>query len=434
MTDLLEQPTEAPNVGRLLPPGLYFPTADEDVGKYKSDNFSGGELEDWRVLDYGSFVVALAAFGVADGNRVSLMPTKTDLQELRTLGYGPSVTRITREYGGIKKLQADLGFYPYQFQPGKEELLARYSWLASDVIDLEKDINGTPTVKKIIEWCSIRDLAPQSAIVYDTLDRNVDEVRTIFGIQEKDLCSKISYGHMYKLGTQALQDNGGIPKIEELKKNYGHEVPIRLQTVMEHHFGGYNKFWLEFGKIFDTSGLSPEEIINFSTRMAIRTGERAFERSTVVAYAANQELPTIASIDHRVGGLIAFREGVAKNLERYDAIVDELAESGISSSVVRAFCAKFEPTDDFMNWLDSGKPVLAKLSARNGAAVEYLLKLISSGFDLINDDIFDHQLHDFAKLIKRFGFKSSGLRFMLQATPRVNAEELMQRLKECKLI
>jgi len=93
-----------------LPPGLYLPTVEEDPQQYLSENFSGTAIEPWQIVDYGTFVVALVAFDVAAGNRVSAMPLRDDLRKLRLEGYGPSSTQLQHFPGGVSGFRQELAF------------------------------------------------------------------------------------------------------------------------------------------------------------------------------------------------------------------------------------------------------------------------------------------------------------------------------------
>lgn len=408
-------------VEQCVPPGLGLPLESEDVNQFRSDNYVTSDLPYWRVLDYGAFTVALAAFGVASGARHSLMPTKRDWTDLRNDGWGPSLTAIAEDHGGLKRLQGDLGFYPYGYVPSREELLERYRWVAEEVL-IPDDTQERPTIKEIIRWTSWHDLAPQSAITYAVLDNDANPIRRIFGIRPKNGRKDLNRLDIYRFGAEVIDENGGIISHNELNKRYKIRG-LKPINVTEVEFGGHNRFWLEFDRIKDTSGLTAPEIINLGIRLAIRTGDRELSREAMRIYAKEQLLPSISSMYHQVGGAVKFREAVQKGITVYDELVTDLEEIGIPEQVTQAFCARFEPTQTFRNTIMEVVPLLRKIPLDSEQG-QYVIGLVSSGFDLLNEDIFELQLNDFENFLRRWGFSRKEIVTVASFVPRFDPAAL----------
>jgi len=406
-----------------FPPGLWVPTADEDTAQYRSGNYVPSNLDYWQIVDFGIFAVALASFDVAEGKRESLMPTKQDLNALRKEGFGPSFTTITHS-GGLKKLQSELGFYPYAFRPTRDELLKRYEWIAEEVME-EGEPEKPLTVKEIIDWCSLRDYAPHSEVVYDILDDDANPIRQIFGLPEIGVTQRVGKQGLYAFGARVLLQKGGIVPHEEMNSEYTAELGVRPITLTEEYFGGNNRFWLEFGRVTDTTALTQQDLVNLATRLAIRTGERGFSAQTARELAEQQLLPSRSSISKKIGGLPKYRELIQNNLKIYGDLVREMQTKGVDERVTRAFSSCFEPTEEFKNLLVSHAETMLPFCDDTKES-NYILKLIANGLDLVDEYIFELQIEDMIIYLKRVGItEEEDLRFIFSVMPLVDPEAML---------
>ncbi len=412
---------------KLLPPGLFLPTAEEDPSKYELQYFRGpNPVEDWRLVDYGAFVTSLVAFDAAAGNRLSLMPNRNDFRAIHEAGYGPTVWRIQRTMG-IVGVQQSLGFYPRNYRPDQNTILERYEWIQTNIFDPHNMHKGAIAVRPIVEWCTDRDLAPHLALLQEIFDGDIDPVRKIFGIRKRSPLKDSPYTELFKLGAQIMHDHGSMLPSRQFNTGYRTDSGVQPVWAADRLFGGANKFWLEFGQVRDTSGLSLQDFVNVGTRYAIRSGDRELARKTVKEKSAEKRLPTGSSLTQQAGGLPAYREMVNIDLALYDKLVMELDGIGVLPEVTQIFCGKFEPTEEFRNWLISGKDVLAAFT-ENYDKTTYVRKIINQGFNLLDDEIFDLQLMDFMNELQRIGIDDrENVRFVLGAVPCVNADEILNK-------
>lgn len=409
-----------------LPPGLHLPTADEDPDKFRSENYHPKGLEDWQVLDFGSFVVALAAFDVAEGNRVSLKPLRDDLVGLRSEGYGPSARMIQKFYHSYQGLQHGLGFSVKQVTPDRDELLTRFEYIADNLLDPKEEFGDQYTMLELLTWCSMRDLAPYIDTAREVLGGSLNDVRVIFGAREKDVAPSLTHTDLYRFGAKVLDEQKKVPLVRELKQKYQHAFGIDPVWAIGREYTNTNRFWLEFDRVRDTHGMTSQQVVNLGTRYAIRTGDRELP-FVALEEAANQHLlPSLNSYERHLDGIRDFRGLVQRDLEAYDALVGELAEEGISADVVQAFCGKFEPTDEFQEWLHGGKDILVKLS-QNSEDASYILRLLRDGLDLLHEPTYNYQLRDLKKHLKSLGISKRGdMRFVFTAVPRLNPNEALK--------
>ena len=410
-----------------LPPGLILPTAGEPTEQWRIQNFNVTGHPYDRVVRYGAFVVAQLAREYDPDERVSLMPTAKDINRLFSEGYGMTRSRLNVDYDGLTPLNCDLGFYPRGYQPSRTELLTTYKQLAHRTPAGGEYPSREWNIRDIIDWFSVRHLAPCRKIVYDTLGGSTDPLLYLFDRMEFSHRMDITYYDTYRFGARMLNQTGGQVPIKDMLGGYDEETNIRPRSAIETRFGSVNRFWLEFGKVYDTHGLTNQEILNIGTRHAIRTGDRDFSWRHVESLEQQHLLPGIkGAIDDRFGGLPVYRQGVFADLAKYDDLVKYMASQGVSADVVLVACDHFEPTDEFTAHLSSGINILAALSA-NSPVTDYILRLMRDGFDLLHAPTYDMQLEDFKAYLKKLGIVSyEDQSFVFGLVPRVDAEEALR--------
>lgn len=411
----------------VLPPGLYLPTAEEDTSQYLTENFHPSADEYWKVVDYGAFVVSLVAFDVAEGNRVSTRPKSEDYRALRDAGYGLPITALAQRFGGPVPINRELGFHTAGDRPDRASLLKRYEWIAQNALDAPAVFGEDYDIRYVLEWCSNRDLAPPTGVVYDAFDRDIREVRAIFGKKERHITKAMTRRDMYHFGAEVIAENGGIIPHAEFNARYRDRLGYLPTSATERFFGGDNRFWLEFDRVTDTSGLTPDEVVNIGTRLLIRTGRTQLDRKFEKEQMAQQQLPSHEAIGHRLGSRANFRERVHQDMKVYQDLVSELQQAGIDPSITQLFCRRFDTTPEFRDWLIAGKEVMVKLSDDMEGS-SYVRKLLGTGLDLLKPDVYDMQLADLLKHLKGLDIRTSHeRRFVLEAMPRLEAAEALHK-------
>ena len=192
-----------------LPPGLWLPTADEPVDRFRSEVFNHSNHPYEDIVDFGVFATAMTALAAND-KRPSFMPSQMILLELYTAGYGVQPKRVQRVYGGESRLQRALGFYPNRSKPGKEEIFERCRWMAEFV--LPKVIEPNPalkTVHGILSWGTKRNLLPSTDVVRSAVNGDTTEIRRIFGIEKPDTLVLVTKRDLFKFGAKIIDENGG---------------------------------------------------------------------------------------------------------------------------------------------------------------------------------------------------------------------------------
>jgi hypothetical protein len=107
-----------------LPPGLYLPLAEESTEKYRAEYFRGNDVTHEDVVDLACFAVALNVLAAPVTGRVNVMPQLRDFRYLRSMGYGIHWRRFD-EFGGLTKIQSDLGFFADGVLPSTDAVVER---------------------------------------------------------------------------------------------------------------------------------------------------------------------------------------------------------------------------------------------------------------------------------------------------------------------
>lgn len=409
-----------------LPPGLWLPTADEPTDKYRSENFRRNDLPYEDIVEYGSFVVAMALRSAPQTGRINFIPKGTDITEMYQAGYGFPIDRLEPR-GGMSRLQHALGFYPRRFIPTREELLARLRWMATYSLDVEEDLNGSRNVRSIMLWGSARNLLPGIKVMQKVLGKDTTpEIQRIFAIEKPNSREQLSYLDVYRFGAKVLSENDGKPlRQQELDAKYKDYFLAAPYSVLVAFFGASNKFWLEFGHLTHARGFSPNELINIGVRYAIETGQPSFSHGDIVKLSADNKLPSTYPMGHYFDGVVGYRDRVNEHYDKYVSLRDELVAQGISPEAVKTACREFEANEEFAGWLRENADVLQKLS-RDLPAAKYALRLMSSGFSLLDEEIFMMQYVDLRRGLQSLGITSEEkLRFVFRIIPRINADEAL---------
>jgi hypothetical protein len=409
-----------------LPPGLWLPTAEESTEQYLRENFDHTEHSYEEIIDYGAFVVAMSVMGADQRERKSFMPQKFELRDMHRAGYGISERRIMRDYGGLKKLQGALGFYPRGYVPTREELLERLRWMASYSFDPETDLDGPATsVNKIIAWGANRNLLPSQKVIYDVLEGDTTEAQHIFGTERPFILKNYDMTQVYKLGAMVIRENGGpIRLLEDMNVQYRYLFPKNTpHRVIEEFFGSSNKFWQEFGYIPDARRMSSQDLIGAGVRIAIESRDPVFTKKRIEELSKQKRFASKEPIHSRCGGVINYRERVMEVYDEFLRMRDDAIEAGVSEETVVVVCRNFEATPEFETWLTENRNIFVKLS-NSLPSGQYARSIIKNGLNLEDDVIRHMQLTDLKNALRTIGIVSKkDLQVILGLIPRIDPEK-----------
>lgn len=415
-----------------LPPGLWLPTAEESTEQYLTENFNHGNHDYEDIVDYGAFIVSLAALGQAETGRVSLMPRTTDFNEMHEAGYGISINVLIKKYGGLMKLQRALGFYPDLLHPEdedltKDEVRQRLKWVKEHAYPLENDIENI-TLRGLMHWGSERHLLPSVDRCHGVLGSELKDVRRDLGMEKRD-DEGVTLLDMFRFGAKVLRDYDGKPPIaKELDQRYEGTFNAKPYETIRRYFKTSNLFWMEFDLVTNTKGFKPEELVNIGVRWAIQHGgTEKLIPSMIDKESAAMKLPSrlpIAKYFHSIPG---YRGEVQSEYEQYLETQTEFEADGVSPDVFEAACRRYEAGDEFRQWLKTNIETLQKLSVDNEKS-KYVLTIMRKGFDLLDESYFDIQMEDFMKYLKKLGIQSEEeIRFIFTVVPRLNADEVLEQ-------
>jgi hypothetical protein len=408
-----------------LPPGLWLPTAHESTEQYRSEVFNHSNHPYEDIIDYGAFAVALIVLDSPRTERVSYMPSQKDIDKLFGAGYGISRPRLGSEYGGVARLQQALGWYPKGYRPPKEELITRLKWMASYALDPETDLDRS-TVDEVLRWGAQRDLLPSSPVSYKILGDTIGNVRKIFAIEKPNSPKQYTFSDVYRFGALVLKDNATPPTDIELDRHYGDYFHAKPDQAIRAFFGTTTKFWLEFGLLTKVPQLDQELVRNFGIRYAIENDGQAPNKPIVEKMSELRTFPSALAIARNFGGIINYQQVVQEGYQEYLKLHGELVEQGVTEEVVRLVCRKYEAGEAFSGHLKDHASTMAKVSMPTSGA-RYVRRLITSGLDLEDQDIYDMQLEDLLHAFRRTGIKRDATHFALELVPRINVDEVLNR-------
>ncbi len=407
-----------------LPPGLWLPTQYENTEKYLVENFAHPNHDYEDIVDFGSFLVAMTVLNMEGGERTSTMPLSEDVELVHAAGYGLSLRLLSHQYGGLKKLQGALGYYPDGFEPTAEELLDRFRWIANYAHARDSGDTELHNVEDVIRWGAERDLTPAFNRVYKILGGDTFALRSIFDVEKRNSPS-ITALHLYRFGDKVIRENGKPIGMRELNEKYTEEFVSTPYETIRAAFGTYTKFWLEFDYVPTSSGLSEREIVDIGVRWAIKNGSASIQTRDIEQLSKAMRFPSRLPIRRYFGSIPAFRDSLIEEYYRYTEIRNEFAQNGVEPHVFEAACRKFETTPEFSYWLKLNIEPLTKLS--NGSeASRFVLRIMHTGFNLEDNDIFILQLEDVKKSLRSIGIRSlDDQRFIFDLIPRIRASEVL---------
>jgi len=109
--------------------------------------------------------------------------------------------------------------------PDKSTLLARYQWIADELLDPVAEFGEDFIMRQVFEWGTSRDLNPHTTATYEIMEGDINPIRNIFGHREAKIGRRLSKREVYQLGALAIEENNGILSYEDFDARY----PIRLK-------------------------------------------------------------------------------------------------------------------------------------------------------------------------------------------------------------
>lgn len=400
-----------------LPPGLWLPLSEESTEQYKKESFNRPDHPYENIVDFGSFVVALAMF---DEERICYMPNQLDLRALSKVGYGVSEANLRKNYGGLIRLQQSLGFYPPGTYPEKDALIERLKWMRSYQAYIPR-IDGQHRMLKtndVIVWGSSRRLLPSLKAIKNALG-GTTELQKIFSIEKPHAREQLTPLDLYKFGARVIRDNSGPISQVKLDKKYSTYFLGSPSRTVRAFFNTLNEFWQEFGYICDASGMTHQDLVDVGVRLAITSGEPQIPKKRITELSAKKVFPSYYPIRRRFGNLSNYQKEIDEGYKKYQALNQALLSLGVAQSIINLACRKFASDNEFGEWLTGHSAELVKLSVDtvNG---EYARKIIERGLDLGNDELLMLQQSDFELTLYRLGIKSKlEKQFALSLVPRL---------------
>lgn len=408
-----------------LPPGLWLPKADEPTEQYLAENYYYKKRPYEDIVDYGSFVVALALLEQEHTGRMSLMPDHKDLSEMFSAGYGVSCKTLARNYGGVASLQRSLGFYPRKFIPSSDELLKRFQWIADYAYALDPTEGQLTNTEQIIHWGAIRDLTPSYDIVLKVLNGSTGSIHDMLEIREIDYSRNFTRLDVYRFGARVIAENGGPLSCDELNQKYKGQFGKKPYNVITRFFGTYSLFWYEFGYVPVARGLNESDIINIGVRHAITQDSTDLTKSDIALLSAQKVFPSSLPIRRLFGPISQYRAHVQAGFEEYVRLAQELTDQGITQDVIKAVSQRFESTPGFTDSIRSHALTLQKLS-KDWPSAHYVLSIMQKGFNLMDETIMEMQLSDFASSLSKLGITSPVDRqFVVGLIPRTKGVNIL---------
>lgn len=409
-----------------LPPGLWLPTAEESTEQYLTVNFAQRDLEPEDLIDLGSFMVALAFLDAPNSGRISMMPTTQDVKEMYEAGYGIPIRSLNRQPGGLQGLQKDLGFYPRGSTGTKPELITRFQWLYEHAYRIDCDDRQDDEIRTIDDlmlWGSARNLTPGRNRVYEAFQGDTSELRRAVNLEERDRHRRYAMLDLYKFGARVLEEHGKPIKITELNAQYPDEFIATPGETIIGYFGSYTDFWLEFDRLPLSAKLSKRQILDLGVRRLIANDGEMLITGDVNELSKEMRFPSRAPIVRLFDDLPTYFAAIKQEYDNYLKLQAELSLQGVSEETLKVACQKYQSTPEYAQWIRDHVGVLRKLSSESSAA-QYVKVIMSRGFDLASEVIFELQRDDLRRSLRTAGIRrKEEIRFILELIPRISAEE-----------
>lgn len=418
-------------VSKNLPPGLWLPTAEEPTDKFLAENYTLKNRPFEDIVDYGAFVVALAYLDQENSGRISFMPRTADINQMHNAGYGPSYKML--QYGGkggFVKLNSALGFYPRNFKPDPNTLLDRFRWIANYAYDLDPTEGPLTSTDQIMHWGALRNLSPAVEVTRQVLGNTSAPLREIINLPEISYRQRFTYLDLYRFGAKVMAENGGPISQTELNKKYAGQLGEQPHQTIVHFFKTYSRFWLEFDCVNTTSGLRETELLNLGVQRAIAEGDVAITADVINSFSAKNMFASRQPIYKHFRGISTYRQRVKTEYAKFIKLQNEFMESGVDTTVLATICRKFECTPEYEAKLRANTSAMQKLSVGWDSA-RYVLSILCSGFNLLDEPIMEMQFEDFVASIRKIGIKGiSEQRFIFDTVPRFDTDEALHRINK----
>jgi hypothetical protein len=408
-----------------LPPGLWLPTSDESTDQYRVENFNKPDHPYEDIVDYGSFLVALAYF---DNNRAdgSLMPLREDISDMYVQGYGLSPNGYLRtRYGGVKRLQRSLGFFPKGYWPSQDELTERLTWIKEYAYPLEERDSDLDNLQlhQLILWGSLRRLSPDPEIAYGVYGSDTTMIRRQLGLERRNTRIRDFPSHLYSFGARVITENDGPLQSDELNEKYSSEFTSSPYEAIRTTFGSLAKFWSEFGYKTKAEKLDKDELVSLGVRWSLAHGGIIMDTGHITNLSKQNRFTSKTPVQQRFGRVTVFREEVQRAYDRFMIFSKELDSSGVVNEVIDLVGRFYEVGDVFEQHVTQHVDTLVKLS-QDSKEAKYVRSLMDRGLDLLDRTTFEMQREDLLKILTKLGISSeSEVRFVLDFVPRLDVEE-----------
>lgn len=416
-----------------LPPGLWLPTADESTDQYKHENFHRSNLTEEDLIDFGAFAVALALFTPAEIGRISFKPSRDDVLRLREAGYGPSERRF-RRLGGITTIDIGLGFYGNEVLPTREEFRERLIWV------VEYGYNATnPEVPladlsllDLLDWGSARNLLPSGKKALELCGGNLLDERKLVNMERMHTKYSVAPSSLFRLGARAMKEKGIPVDVNSLDKFNNDEFVSRPRTLVVKHFGNLTNFWLEFDRFYFPRSAKANDYKNVGVRLLVQNPDLRFTQPEISKLSAQKKFSSFPSVSSKFKGIENYRQIVRRHYQRYLDLRTDLENQGVSSDLTDVVGLRYDCRPAFGKRILSNVELLKKLSG-DGDSSRWIRKLMKTGLDLLDEDLYELQLNDLLSGLKGNGIQTeSDIRFVIDLIPRLDADEVIEIIRKRK--
>ncbi len=400
-----------------LPPGLWLPTIDEPTDQYLSANFYTPEIEYDDIVDLGGFMVALAMY---DEERVNYRPTKYDFKDMYAEGYGIPLRQL-RDRGGLSRLQLNLGYYPDGYLPERDQLAKRFKWLGEygyQAVHAGESVRDI-TFDQLVLWGSRRGLLPSKRTTYKVLAGDSTDIRKKLGMERRHREGSIRQLDLFRFGAKILAEQGQ-PVSSPVLQNYANEQIVNPYETIRWNFDSQSKFWLEFGYVADASGLTKDDLIAIGVWKLLSNPSQEINHVTVAQMSALKVFPSSEALT-KFGGIVKYREVVMRAYQEFEVIRTDLLKSGVGEELLQAISSRYVTEPEFTSLLVDN---IGALKALSSPQASYIASIIENGFDLLNDDIFEIQTHDFTRILRKFNLSETEIEYIYSLVPRISYREL----------
>lgn len=321
-----------------------------------------------------------------------------------------------------------MGYFSSASTPDKDTIMKRLAWIGNYAYERDEGtsiVESGVTLRELVNWAAVRNYLPSRANTLRVFEGDTTKARQLLNIEYAPTRVHREYHSMYKLGAKIINENNGPVTHEAFKLRYNHGTEYSANVAITELFGTYTNFCLEFGYVPTTLGLQKSDIVDMGVRYAIRNKGHIVNGGDVTRLSAEKRFASLRPIKSTFGGVEKYGKAVSAKYDLHIRNKRMLETADVDVALLAAIEHNHIFTGTTLEGLRANIPLLKCLEFGESFK-QFFLGILTNGFNLLDDTIFDIQLNDLLAGMERSGINDTAKRYILSLIPRINPDEALE--------